>query len=534
MTITAENSLYVWRGSYAERHAPEQAGWTWAYKRWTTHDHKKAAVFEAYFDDQARTLSTSPEVSRRAHSDFPVPCREGLAFLPYQKAGVEFLVNHPRSLLADEMGLGKTIQAIGLINACPDILRVLIVCPASLKLNWKQELERWLTLEFSLCVLHGSCRTLPNAAILIANYDIIHKYQWPQFDLVVYDEAQYLKNPAARRSKHALAIRADRVVALTGTPIMSRPLEIYTILKKLDPDNWPGHRAFGFRYCAGFQTGYGEYDFSGASNLDELHSKLVSTVMLRRLKKDVLTELPPKRRQIIELPADGKILKSEAKMLPVVKELLGDLDDCVEPDEFLYEDNVKRLARTKQDAFENLAKVRHETALAKVPQVLEFVREALESNEKVVIFAHHRDVIQDLWQGLLTYGAVAVTGEISLDVRGAWIADFQKDPKSRVFIGNFIAAGTGITLTAASHVIFAELDWVPATMTQCEDRCHRIGQKDSVLVQHLVLEGSIDAHIARTLVAKQTILGQALDGASAKAGMNPVELGEVFKPVGAI
>ena len=428
-------------------------------------------------------------------------------------------------LLADEMGLGKTIQAIGLINACPDILTVLIVCPASLKNNWKRELERWLTVPMEIAVVSASTDVLPKANVLIVNYDLLHRFIWAPVDLLVLDEAHYCKNPLARRTKKALALRADRKLFMTGTAILSRPIEVYPLVKALDPKNWPSRHAFGMRYCAGFMGDWGA-DFSGASHLDELHDRLRTTIMLRRQKAEVLKDLPAKTRQIIELPADSRVLLREKRIRGVL-ETAALLSTSTNAE---YAQRVKALSRAKQEAFENLAVVRHETALAKVPQVIDFVTEVLESTTKVVLFAHHRDVIENLAVGLSAFQPVVLTGNTPINERQKLVDKFQNDPTCRLFIGNIQAAGVGITLTAASHVIFAELDWVPGNMSQAEDRCHRIGQRDSVLVQHLVLEGSLDASIARALVDKQAVLDQALDGIAPPTEAPIEDLIQAFQP----
>ena len=211
--------------------------------------------------------------------------------------------------------------------------------------------------------------------------------------------------------------------------------------------------------------------------------------MVRRLKKDVLTELPPKRRQIVVLPGDGC---DESYGLP---DLSWDT----------YEETLRALRSRKVD-FEHYATARHEQAVSKIPAAVDFIREALESSDKIVVFAHHKDVLDGLEEGLAGFACVKVCGETLLAHRAQAVERFQNDPNCRVFIGSITAAGVGLTLTASSHVIFVELDHTPGVMSQAEDRCHRIGQCESVLVQHLVRDKSLDAKIARALIAKQAIV----------------------------
>jgi len=480
------------------------------------------------------------EASRATDAQIEIPCPEGLAYLGYQKAGIAFarraFTEGKRGiLLGDEMGLGKTIQAIGIINADPAINRVLVVCPASLKLNWKRELAKWLTRPLRVAVQSSASGWVgPMADVVIVNYDILKKFDADLraggWDLLVADECHFVKNPKAQRTRALLGqgktvppMPAQRRVYMTGTPICNRPKEIFGLIASLDPETWPSFFTFGKRYCDGKHNGYG-WDFDGASNLDELQEQLRSTVLVRRLKQDVLIELPAKRRQVIELPAEGKVAalvanqveeadRAEERLIEArhrveMAKLADDLDG--------YAAAVEELKAGEQAAFEEAARIAKEVALAKVPFVVAHVRDAIaEENEKggfkkVIVFAHHHEVIDAL---KAAFGGVAVTldGRVKLEERQAAVDRFQADPTCLVFIGGIHAAGVGITLTASSHVVFAEIDWVPGNMCQAEDRAHRIGQRDSVLAQMLVLEGSLDAHKIRTLIRKMDVIESALD-----------------------
>jgi SWI/SNF-related matrix-associated actin-dependent regulator 1 of chromatin subfamily A len=304
---------------------------------------------------------------------------------------------------------------------------------------------------------------------------------------------------------------------LSGTPLLSRPIELWPLVK--DAGLFRNWEQFVTRYCDGHKERAGRrevWNVQGASNLEELQTVLRSSWMIRRLKKDVMTELPPKRRQVIELPANGhaKLVKEEAEAIQAEAEKLAELRLAVEKakvsesqDE--YDEAVSALRRGVMVALQLVSKVRHETALAKLPLVIDFIRDALESGEKLVVFGWHQDVLKAIRDAFP--GAVLVIGDTSMKKRQAAIDSFQDDPNVRLFVGSIGAAGTAITLTAASHVIFVELDWVPGNVTQAEDRCHRKGQRNSVLVQHLVLEGSMDATMARVLVNKQEVLDAAMD-----------------------
>ena len=417
------------------------------------------------------------------------------------------------------MGLGKTVEALGVVNAeGAEARRVLIVCPASLKLTWARECERWLVGERAVGVAGKAWPEL--AEVVVINYDILGKWERElaePWDVLVADECHYVKNKDAKRSKRLYAIEARRKLFLTGTPILNRPAELFAIASFLEPEEFGHFWTFAKRYCAPVRNNFG-WDVSGASNLDELHERLRSTIMVRRTKAQVLPDLPPKRRQVIELPADSvaKLVENERAAWSEHKVRLGALRKAGNVTGGAGAASVSdgerdRLRSEVNQAFAELSKLRHETAKAKVPMVVEHLKAASEESDKLVVFAHHRDVVTALAEAFED-AAVTLSGGDSSEARQAAVDRFQEDPTCRFFIGSITAAGFGLTLTAASHVVFAELDWVPANMTQAEDRTHRIGQQDSVLVQHLVLEGSLDASMVRTLIKKQEVVDRVVDG----------------------
>lgn len=466
----------------------------------------------------------SIEASKAANIDADIPVPEGLEYMPFQRAGIHYASSRPNTLIADDMGLGKTIQAIGVSNADESIRSILVICPASLRLNWQREWQKWCVKGLAVGVFSTGDKAIPQTDVVVINYDSlkkligqIHARNW---DLLICDEAHALKNGKAQRTQLVLgkwhreadkkkpAISAARKVFLTGTPILNRPYEAWTLVNALAPDVFKSWWQFTERYCGASQDKYGR-DVSGATNLGELQERLRATIMVRRLKVDVLTELPAKRRQVIELQGDStheqsayQAVQSRLESLRIAVELAKGGTDAE------YTSAVEALKKGASGAFSELAKIRHETALEKLPMVVEHIRESLESG-KVVVFAHHKDVVAKLLAEFP--GSAVVTGDVSMEDRQAHVDRFQSDDRCQLFIGNIAAAGVGLTLTASSHVIFAELDWTPAMMSQCEDRCNRIGQKNSVLVQHLVLEGSLDSVMAKRLIAKQKIIDTALD-----------------------
>jgi len=404
-------------------------------------------------------------------------------------------------LIADEMGLGKTIQAIEVINITTPIF-VLIVCPASLKLNWKSELEIWLQRKRPVTVLKNPDKMVPQH-INIINYASLKKFaavlKSIKFDLVIFDESHYLKSPKAIRTKLCFGakkvINSESRIFLTGTPILNRPVELFPLLKDCGiQTNW---KSFTSHFCdakekiiytpSGRQT---VLDVSGSSHEDELQDILRATIMIRRLKKDVLTQLPEKIQQIVFLPENGSIAN-------VKKERLEFAETLEQPNLAL--------------AISNLSEIRQENALRKVKFAKEYIDNLLEQKEKVVIFAWHTCVIDELMDVLKSYRPLSITGKTPMNLRKLYV-DYFQDEGNRVIIGNIKAMGQGLTLHAASDVVFLEMDWTPGNNTQAEDRIHRIGQTELCHIHYLVYADTVDAFIAKKVVAKKKVIDKILDG----------------------
>lgn len=539
--------------------------WDPARKVWWVPNHQifaAAALLDPILPSYASRLRTSPrfeearmeavslldahDASRATDSDIDIPCPEGESYLPFQKGGIAYSVQEGRDavLIGDEPGLGKTIQAIGIANYF-DFRRIVVVCPASLKINWYREMMKWLLPTKRIVIVNNQTpmHTISLNDVVIINYDILDNWTERlltlEWDYVIADEAHYIKNGKTKRAIATVTISdaAEYRAFLTGTPIVNKPKELWNLLNALDPETWDDWWWFARRYCDAHRDSRGNWNAEGASNLDELQQKLRSTIMVRRLKADVLKDLPPKRRQLIEIvPNSAKHLKaieaerkSQAKFEEALREVerasltaaksaidkaiaqAHEVKDALsEEAENKFRNAVKRLNQARFAAFDELARVRHMTAMAKVDDVIEFAKEALESTDKVVIFAHHHDVMDALMDAF-GRAAVCVRGGMSYAERQRSVDRFQNDATVKVFVGGMYAAGVGLTLTAASTVIFAELDWVPGMIVQAEDRCHRIGQKDCVVIYHIVLQDSLDYKLAHTIVSKTEIIEMALD-----------------------
>lgn len=425
-----------------------------------------------------------------------------LKLYPFQEEGAKFLAERKSALLADEMGLGKTIQAI---IACNHLRanRLLIVCPASVKFNWAREISRWSGREYNIDVVCGRyTRIRENADVVIINYDLLLTRAMQEqiknriFSVGIFDEAHYLKTPDAQRTQ-AVLLRggvASRCVFkwfLTGTPVLNRPVELFPLLKAAAPDiikPYSNYNAFGKRWCGGHyrQNNFGgEWWDKGATNIEELNERLTkSGFMLRRLKDEVLDELPDKQFQILPVSTEGvkdtkalKWLKSDARRVD-----LGGM----EPGE--------------------LARVRHSITQAKLPLIIEHIRTVLEAENKLVVFAYHRDILERLEREFREVGTVLIYGGVTAKQRSESVDRFQRDPNCRLFLGQITAAGQGITLTSARTAVFAEISWTPGEVLQAVDRIHRIGQTHGVLIQFLVYQDTLEEFMLRTIIdKKQTI-----------------------------
>jgi len=567
--LTYKGGVFVWTGPYETKDVPKAAGFLWhggncrpgyaacvakLARVWWTERDANAARIAQFADIHARKALAkhmgTVSASKAASACINVPAPKGLKYLPFQLAGIAYALGKDGVLIADQMGLGKTIQALGLVNADESIRKVLCIVPASLRLNWEREARKWLVRDFKFYVAETTALPPMEANFVILNYEklagkgsvaftqFLLSLQW---DFIILDECHLLKNPRAQRTRVVLGYydkstrtnvpglfqQARRQVALTGTPILNRPIEAQPILGALAPEEFGNFMYFAKRYANGHYNGWG-WDFRGSANLEELQERARGCCMVRRLKSDVLKELPPKVRQVICLPPNGasQIVEREHQAWERFETQLAELRDQAEEakvsgNEDAYKAAVKELREAGQVAFNEMSDLRHQVALAKVPAVIEHLNEVLQSEEKVVLFAHHKDVVAQFEAHYSNWPpgeeddarnvCVTLTGDTPMAKRQEAVDRFQTDPSVRVFIGNLKAAGVGLTLTASRTVVFAELDWVPANMSQAEDRCHRISQTNSVLVQHLVIDGSLDSQMAHALVEKQGIADRALD-----------------------
>lgn len=471
----------------------------------------------------------------------------------YQVRGVRFIeACNGRALLGDEPGIGKTIQAIGWLALHPEARPAIIVCPATVKWGWRRqfsshaglraqilsafkaygvqlriwkkekgqgearEITRWFpTPEASRQFIHKhrqralvlgtETRAHPriHRDIVILNYDILQEWMSAlvplQAPFVAFDECHRLRNPKAIRTKVStkLATQTPYLLGLSGTPILSRPVEFFPFLHMVRPDKFPSLWNYCFRYCGPRRGFGGRWDFRGSSNTKELHEKL-SDVMIRRRKADVLPELPPKSRTVIPIDIANQEEYEEAR------------DRFIE---WLAKKGRKptgAVALTKLEALKQLA------AAGKLAEEAEWIQDRLDgSQEKLVTFAVHHDIVDALLK--LFPKAAVLTGEVPEARRRAVVKRFKTDPECRLFIGNIQAAGEGLDdlQHVASTLAFLELPWTPAELDQSEDRLQRFGQLSAVEAYYFIGRNTVEEDIWALLDEKRTVVGEVLDGGEA-------------------
>jgi SWI/SNF-related matrix-associated actin-dependent regulator 1 of chromatin subfamily A len=403
---------------------------------------------------------------------------------PFQQTGVDFLASRTSALLADQMGTGKTVQAISALNKV-NAKKTLILTPASVKYVWAEELPFWFHEPLAPIQIVNSFKTKidPDATHIICNYDyltpdsaVLKQLKSMMFDALICDEAHYLKNTRAKRTRavlmaHGLIHRAQYRWMLSGTPVMNRPVELYPMLMGLRRDllqPWDNWYSFVKRYCAAFQDSFGGWNVRGASNIPDLAQRL-QAFMLRRTKAEVLPFLPAKQIQIVPL---GPIQK------------------------FIYSGpNVDTDSLYAQMA--DMSTLRRETALAKMPACIEHIENVAQSVSKIVVFFYHREVFQALhaqWPD-----ANYIYGGMTAEMKKFHSDQFIKNPDKQFIFVQFVSGGQGIDgwQRVCDTAIFVEASWNPAEIEQAVDRLHRVGQTNAVLAQILVLRKSLEEVIMR-------------------------------------
>ncbi len=446
-----------------------------------------------------QSITPSSEVEEAAFQD-ALKLSDGL--FAHQVEGIAFLLGRRRAILADDMGLGKTRQSIIALRHAEPTGPYLVVCPASVKHNWQKEIQ-YVDPSIECRILEGASGG-PGldsfAGWVIVNYDILGKrldeLEAIKWKGLVFDEAHYLKNHTSQRNRYAmkLADQEDVVVyALTGTPLTNRPRDLFPLLQLVRHAMGRSFLSFAKRFCNATHNGYG-WVTDGASNLEELTAQLHG-VMLRRKKEHVL-DLPPKIRSWVpvRIPAGT----ATAEIREVVETLLASRSGSTPRG-----DRARLLAK--------ITKARDKIASAKIDATIELLDGIVEQGDKAIVFSCFDKPLQKIAK---KFGdaCVLLTGATPSGKRQDLVDKFQNDKAVRVFVANIQAGGVGLNLTAARHVVFNDLDWVPTNHWQAEDRAYRIGQTGTVNVHYLVGEGTIDEFVQGVLETKSALIGAVVDG----------------------
>jgi SNF2 family DNA or RNA helicase len=424
--------------------------------------------------------------------------------MEHQKTAIEKLLANDKFILADDMGLGKTTAAV-IASLESNARKILIVCPASLKINWQREIENYTDRRIMLVEGRKWGSTFD---YYIINYDILKNFHTTDksedsddykllinagFELAIVDEAHYISNNTAQRTRllNDVLEKIPKVWLLTGTPMTSRPINYFNLLKIVESPLTLNWQSYVRRYCAGYQFRVGQrkvWNTSGASNLDELRERTKSLV-LRRMKTDIL-----------DLP--------EKIVTPVYLELKNTF----------YDDELEDFMRISKDNKDNesitvtlnrLMKIRQLIAIEKIPYTCELIDKCIDQGKKVIVFTNFTSSL-DLLQEKYKKTCVTLDGRMSKERRQESVDKFQNNDKVKVFISNIIAGGVGITLTAAEIVIMNDLSFVPAHHSQAEDRAYRYGQKNSVLVYYPIFENTIEKIVYNMLQKKKGIIDQVM------------------------
>ncbi|CAJ1940672.1 unnamed protein product [Sphenostylis stenocarpa] len=484
--------------------------------------------------------SAVPDLQDRYHK---IPSYIESKLLPFQREGVRFILQHGgRVLLADEMGLGKTLQAIAVASCIQESWPVLIIAPSSLRLQWAS-----IVLPQSGGSNRGGFNIVSSSAknsirldglFNIISYELVPKLQnmlmTCEFKVVIADESHFLKNAQAKRTTASLPVikKAQYALLLSGTPALSRPIELFKQLEALYPDVYKNVHEYGNRYCKGGFFGL----YQGASNHEELHNLMKATVLIRRLKSDVLSQLPVKRRQQVFLDLADK----DMKQINALFRELGMVKAKIKAAK--SQEEAESLKFTQKNI---INKIYTDSAEAKIPSVLDYVGTVIEirceqtvvelidlshaspnrmsmvkdgicgfAGCKFLIFAHHQPMIDSIHEFLRKkkVGCIRIDGGTPAASRQQLITEFQEKDSIKAAVLSIKAGGVGLTLTAASTVIFAELSWTPGDLIQAEDRVHRIGQVSSVNIYYLLANDTVDDIIWDVVQSKLENLGQMLDG----------------------
>lgn len=518
MQVSFSNQIFECLCNFDERQIPKEAGFKWdnISRRWFTQNHGVAARLSSYLDESAKKEIARVRITVEDWTrGLAVPKDEDVYH--YQVSTCLFCLSRNRSYANLKPGLGKTPIAAIISQTLDDSLKgkfaVVYLSPPHLTRNVEVEFKRWaprmtidryskdfaFNFKFDVTIVPDS---------LIARAEVRNEikqfarkcHQGGITTILFVDEAHRFKNDTAGRTqslfgtkqKPSVASLFNRIVYLSGTPMPNRPIELYPVLAHSAPEsirNMSRHE-YALRYCGAFENQWG-WDYSGATNVDELAAKITENFMIR-YDKSVLP-LPQKIEEMVILNSD---------MPPRLTKLSKEILSTLSTDDLMKGHIQVKLGKD----YLHLSTYRKELGALKAKPAAEFVKFILEeTDENVLVFAIHKEAIAVMTEELSKYHPLVITGDTRMELRHEYVKQFQSDKKRRLFIGNIQAMGTGFTLTKASRVVFAEFDWVPGNNDQASDRAHRIGQASDVYVQYLVFENSVDKVVIQDVLRKKKV-----------------------------
>lgn len=447
----------------------------------------------------------------------------------YQKAGVTYGISkNGRFLLGDDMGLGKTPQAIALSAHYIRDWPVIVLAPSSLLFNWKKEFMTWMNLKETDINVVKKGKQIPKGKITIASFDYARKQGEKIKDylgvrgVLIVDEAHNIKNRQSKRTEAVVDIAhsAKRCIIISGTPFLNKPIEIWPLLKAIDPSHpeWQDYTAFATKYCEGKLIQMGKrriFSDTGASHIEEFHELIRNEVMVRRLKTDdgVLDQLPDKVRVTQYFETDEKYTENISHLVSALKTNIRNFH--AQTNGNLKE--IKRLLFTELSSSveEDIFEAYRLAGMAKVDMINDWITDKMEAGiEKLIIFGHHKEFLGTIEEHLkkndIKY--IKIDGSVSKENRFKYTEQFQTDKSIRIALLSINAASVGLTLTAASHVLIGEIPWTPALAQQAECRAHRNGQNDVVTCYYSIANGTLDGTLWNMISSKSSVLSSMLDG----------------------
>lgn len=433
--------------------------------------------------------------------------------LPYQRKAARKLERfNGRGLVGDEMGLGKSFEALLYAYHQNYTQPIIVVCPASVKYNWENEAK--IHFKARAVVIEGrKVKRLPQAPIYIINYDILHNWvatiQELKPALIILDECHYIKDRSTLRYKtvRRLCKKVKHILCLSGTPLTNRPAELWPSLNLLRPDLFPSFYAFARRYCSPRLRRWG-WEYKGAVRMPELHRKLVRMVMIRRLKKDVLHQLPNKRLLVVPLEIERR------KEYEMAKQEFGKWLRSTG----YTKGKVKKALRA--EALTQTGYLQRLTAELKFAAVVKWITDYLEeSSGKIIVFGIHKKMVRGLYDHFKSL-SVVVDGSVTGKKRQHAFQSFTNDKRIRILFGNLRAAGVGWNGTAAEATVTVEIGWTPGEHDQADDRIHRIGQKQKTTSYYLVARDTVEERLCEVVQKKKVHLRNILDGVNDTGGLD--------------